>query len=135
MRTASKDKRPSDAISAEIMVAPAGSAPQTSPSKNGVKRGVNCSFVRTNAVFPSCRSPRHSALALPMVSPSGRRWVRMTKLSCARANAQNSALVIGLLRLPRSLLPFKLLEKIEHVRAVFERIVEREDEFRRIAQL
>jgi|GEM_PF-170379 len=107
----------------------------------GEKTGIRPSFpeliaaAKEAADFPSCRRPRHRALAQPMVSPSGRRWVRMTKLSCSRTNAQNSALVIGLFRLPRSLLPLELLEQVEHVRAVFERIVEREDELRRVAQL
>jgi len=92
-----------------------------------------CHFHRIVSAFLG--EPPGGFIARPRIAPAGRRWVRMTKLSCSRTNAQNSALVIGLFRLLRSLLPLELLEQVEHVRAVFERIVEREDELRRVAQL
>ena len=66
--------------------ASAGASSHTNPSSRAAKRGVNCSFRSTAADFPSCRRPRHRALAQPMVSPSGFLWhrIRMSSVPSRR---------------------------------------------------
>ena len=60
-----------DAGNGDALLLPAGQ------ERTAAKRGVNCGLRSSHAVLPMARRPRHSAAELPMVSPSGRRCVRM----------------------------------------------------------
>ena len=122
-------------MSTDMTVASSGQVSVRSPSANGASFGVSCRFLSTQADFPSARRPRHSPAAHPVVSPSGRRWVRMMKLSCSRSICAVSSLVIACLSRFFLLLRLELRQKIEHVRAVFERVVQLEHQLWRIAQL
>ena len=55
------------------------------PSKRKENLGVTSGFPSTQAVFPRSLSPRHRAAALPRVSPSGRRWVRIRNRLLSRS--------------------------------------------------